>query len=143
MSDTQAAIGYGTILRVATPEAPAVFLELGEITAVTPPPMSRDTVDATHMQSPEKWREFIAGLKDGGEISMDLNFIPASETDVRLREAQTEDKPSPVEIEFPNGSVWSFKAFCTGYEPDVPLDDKMTATCTWKVTGKPTFEDPT
>lgn len=140
---TEASIGYGTKFRLASPEAPAVFTALAEITSVSPPPMTRDIIDATHMESPDRWREFIAGLKDGGEISLDLNFVPGGATDARLRDAQTELEPSPVEIEFPNGSVWGFNAFCTGYEPESPVDDKMTATATFKVTGAPDFSDAT
>lgn len=140
---TEAAIGYGTKVRVATPEDPVTFLELGEITGVTPPPMTRDIIDATHMASPNRFREFIAGLVDGGEMSMTMNFVAASASTTRLLAMQTETEPSPVEVEFPNGSVWSFNAYCTGFEPDAPVDDKMTASVTFKVTGAPTFEDPT
>lgn len=139
---TEANIGWGTIIRVASPEAPAVFTAVAEVTSITPPPMTRDIIDASHMQSPDRWREFISGMKDGGEISIDMNFIVGSETNARMLAAQTEEDPSPVEIEFVNGSVWSFMAFCSGYEPDVPFDDKMTATATFKVTGAPTFDDP-
>ena len=140
---TEARIGYGTILRIATPEAPAVFATIGEVTSVTPPPMTRDIIDATHMASPNRTREFIAGLIDGGEMSCDLNFVPGSISDIRLREMQTETEPSACEIEYPNGTVQSFFAYCTGYEPSDPLDDKMTATATFKVTGTISFEDPT
>ena len=38
-------------------------------------------------------------------------------------------------ISFPNGVTWSFNAELTGYEPTVPVDDKMTATTTFKVSG--------
>jgi len=139
---TEARIGHGAKFRVATPEAPTIYLDLAEVTNIGPPPMTRDVIDATHMDSPDGWREFIAGLKDGGEASITLNFVPGGATDARLREMQTELEPSPIKIAFPSGSEWGFTAFCTGYTPQMPVDDKMTADCTFKVTGAPDFTDP-
>ena len=73
---TNARIGYGTLFQTGNGAVPEVFTTLAEVTNITPPKMSRDTVDATHEESPGAWREFIAGLKDGGDVSLDLNFIP-------------------------------------------------------------------
>ena len=36
----------------------------------------RYTVDATHMASTDKWREFVGGLRDAGEVSITINFVP-------------------------------------------------------------------
>lgn len=139
---TQARIGHGTILGIATVLDPDTFVNLGEVTSVTPPPVTRDILDATHMESPGGWREFITGLKDGGEMSVDLNFVPGSDTDDLLTAMQAEDDPRPMRITFPNGHVWRFTAYCTGYEPTAPVDDKMTATATFKVSGEPDFITP-
>lgn len=139
---TNARIGHGTSFALATLGAPSVYTALGEVTSITPPPIKRDIIDVTHMESPEGWREFIGGLKDGGECSLDLNFVPGSATDDTLVAMQVEVSPRNVEITFPNGASWKFAAFCTGYTPTAPVDDKMTATATFKVTGKPDFIEP-
>lgn len=139
---TEAAIGHGTIFAMATIAAPGDYVNLAEVTSVKPPPVTRDIIDATHMQSPGKWREFISGLKDGGECTLDLNFVPGGATSTRLELAQTEEEPSNCKITFPNGAVWYFAAYCTGYEPEAPVDDKMTASVTFKVTGAVEFQDP-
>lgn len=132
---TEADIGHGTTLEYAHPDTPEAFTAMGEITNVTPPPMTRDVIDATHMQSPDRWREYIAGLRDGGEMSIDLNFVPGSTTDVFLVNSQIENFPRPYRITYPDGSVETFDAFNVGYERGVPVDDKMTGTATFKVTG--------
>ena len=139
---TEAAIGHGTKVLIASVAAPLVYVEVGEVTSVTPPPMTRDIIDATHMASPNKWREFIAGLKDGGEMSLDINFVPGSSTTTLLVLMQTETEPRPVKIQFPNAEEWGFSAFCTGFEPSVPVADKMTASVKFTITGEPDFVDP-
>ena len=134
---TNAKIGHGVLFKIENDASPQVLTVIGEITSVTPPNRSRDTVDATHSQSPEKWREFIAGLKDGGEASAELNFVPGSVGDLLLNAQFDSDDPSVCEIGFPDGSTFSFNGFLTGDEIGVPIDDKMTKTVTFKVTGKP------
>jgi predicted secreted protein len=142
---TQAKIGYGAQFLVATLATvaanPPTYVAIAEVTNITPPPMTRDVIDATNMDSPNGWREFIEGLKDGGECSISLNFLPGSAGDERLRGLQTEGA-TPIKIRFPGGVEWGFDAFCTGYTPTVPVDDKMTADATFKITGEPDFTDP-
>lgn len=138
---TQAMIGHGSIFSIATADSPTDFTAVSEVTNISPPKLSRDTVDATHNASPEKWREYIAGLKDGGEMSIEMNFVPGSAGNTLILESFNDDEPMNCKIEFPDSpaTVWSFKAFCTGFEPDDPVDDRMSATATFKLTGKPSF----
>lgn len=135
---TQARIGLGTQFKIGNGAMPEVFTTVAEVTSITPPGLSRDTIDATHTSSPNGYREFIAGLKDGGEVSLDLNFVPGSATTALLL-AEIEANAGNKQIVFPGGEIWSFQALCTGIEPTAPIDDKMAATVTYKVTGQPTL----
>ncbi|MBR1230204.1 phage tail protein [Bradyrhizobium sp. AUGA SZCCT0176] len=139
---TSARIGYQTLFKTGNGAAPEVFTTLAEVTGITPPAMARDTVDATHEESPGAWREFIAGLKDGGEVSLELNFVPGGSAALALTAELDLDGPSAVknrQILFPDGSYFSFAGILTGFEPDAPLDDKMAASVTFKVSGKPSL----
>lgn len=135
---TEASIGYGTLFKIGDAGSPEVFTAVAEVTSITPPGMSRDAIDATHMESPDKFREFIAGLIDGGEVSFDLNFVPGGASTTLLL-AELEAPPGNKQVVFATGEIFSFVGFCTGFEPEAPVDDKMTATATYKVTGKPTL----
>jgi len=140
MSD--ATIGFGVLFKTGDGGAPEVFTAAVEVTNITPPAMSRDSVDATHELSPNAWREFIAGLKDGGDVSFDMNFIPGGATSASMMAEFALDSSAAIknrQIVFPDGSMFTFAAFLTGYEPDAPIDDKMSATATFKVTGEPTL----
>jgi hypothetical protein len=69
------------------PEAePAAYFEIGEVINVTPGEATADRIDATHMQSPNRRREYIPGLIDNGEASFEINWIPGNPTDVLLGE---------------------------------------------------------
>jgi predicted secreted protein len=139
---TSARIGYSTLFKSGNGASPEVFTTLAEVTNITPPSMARDTIDATHEESPGAWREFIAGLKDGGEVSLDLNFVPGGSAALALTTEMDADGSSASknrQIIFPDGSYFLFAGILTAFEPDTPIDDKMSASATFKVSGKPTL----
>lgn len=139
MPASNAMLGYGSVFQIQNENSPADFTDMVEVTSITPPSASLDQIDVTHMQSPDRRREFISGLIDGGECSFDINFIPGNTTDDRLFELLNlpvgVSRRRTCKISFPNGVTWTFDAELTNYEPSVPFDDKMTATVTFKVTG--------
>lgn len=142
MADTAADIGYGTTFSTGDGASPEVYTELAEVTKITPPNISRDAVEATHMKSPNAWREFIAGLKNGGDVSLEINYDPngaaATSFMAELGLSGVNAKKNR-KITFTDGTVWSFKGILTAFEPDAPIDDRMVASVTFKVTGEPTF----
>lgn len=137
MSD--AFIGYGSVLKVHDDGSPPQYVSVGEVTDITPPSATVDQVDVTHMQSPNRRREFIDGLVDGGECSFTLNYVPNSAGDVLLRGILAtpvgESRVRSIQITYPNGAIDTFDGNLQSYEPTLPTDDKATATVTFKVTG--------
>lgn len=139
MAEAQAMLGYGSVFQIQTENSPDSYVDLLEVTNITPPSTTLDQVDVTHMTSPNRYREFISGLADGGECSVDVNFVPGNTTDDRMFELLALPvgalRRRNMRISYPNGVTWSFSGELTGYEPDVPVDDKMSATITFKVSG--------
>lgn len=135
---TQARIGHGSLFKIGNGASPEVFTTVAEVTAITPPAMTRDSIDATHSESTDGWREFIGGLKDGGEVELTLNWVPGSATTILLMQEIGADAGNK-QVVFPNGEIFSFAALCTNISPEAPVDGKMEATATYKVTGKPTL----
>jgi len=134
---TTARIGYGSKFAVSTNDGGA-YTDIGEVFNITPPSDSFDMVDATHMQSPNRDREFIIGLNDPGEASFDMNFVPGSASDVLIRAVKAARLSVLCRVTFPNGATWTFTGLLMNYEPAVPNEDKMTATVTFKVSGSTT-----
>lgn len=131
---TDAMIGYGGLLEISDDNGVS-WTEIEEVFNITPPSSAVDIIDATHMQSPGRDREFILGLNDPGECSMEMNFVPGSASDTFLLAIKAAYKRVKCRITWPNAVVWSFDGLLTGYEPSAPTDDRMTATITFKVTG--------
>lgn len=140
MAETAASIGYGTFFHISR-DNEATWIDLAEVTNITPPNDKVDEIDATHMQSPNRTREYIPGLIDPGEASFEMNFIPGSASDLLIAEIKTAGERVKCRVTFPNGVAWKFSGWVSGYEPAVPTDDKMTASVTWRVTG-PTISTP-
>jgi hypothetical protein len=141
MSETQASIGYGSVVEMADVATPTVRTYIGEVKSITPPSDSTDTPDGTHMQSPNKTREFVEGLTDPGEFSFETNLVVGSASDRYLMVAK--GKKKIVTQTFPSGHQLIFTGIRSGYEKAVPLDDVMTATVTMKVSGEPVLTEPT
>ncbi|MDQ0349737.1 hypothetical protein J2S76_004188 [Ancylobacter vacuolatus] len=125
-------IGYGSLFEIST-DGGATWASPGQATSLTPPSFAVDAIDVTHMQSPSGTREFIPGLVDPGECSIEMNFMPGSAGEaIILSVLRMKVKARAT---FPDGESVTFDAIITGYSPAVPMDEKMTATLTVKVSG--------
>jgi predicted secreted protein len=138
---TSAKIGFGVLLKIEDDNSPQNMVTVGEITAINGFEITRDWIDATHSESPQGWREFIAGLKDGGEFSCELNFVPGSTGTTLLLAQFDKDTLSACEIYIPTSPAyeWTLNAGLSGFGFDAPIDDKMSNAVTFKVSGKPTL----
>lgn len=114
------------------------FTTIANVNSVKGPEISREAYDVTAHDSPNGWREFIGGLKDGGEVSVDVNYDP------RIHDPLISDFDDPTprnyRMVFPGtlGS-WQFTALLTGFSQESPVDDKLAASLTLKMSGKPTI----
>lgn len=133
-SDTTPKIGHGTVVTWNAHD-------IGYLLDIKGPSIKADKVDVTNQDSADRHREYIAGLIDGGEISLDVLLIPGDVTGqatfITDVQAGTERE---VVITLPDGSTtWTADAIPVGYDPSYPNEGEMKATLTMQVTGKPVF----
>jgi len=134
---------YGSLLQAGDGAVSEAFTSIAEITELTPPQMSRDEIEVSHYSSTSGYREFIAGWRDGGEVSAKANWLPTNATQdgtTGLLESFNDDVVHNWKIVLP-GSVAtiSFSGFLTAYEPDLPMEEQGSLSFTIKITGKPTI----
>lgn len=128
-------IGYGTLFKKKT--GPAAYTTLAEVVEFEPPETTIDSVEMTHMTSPERWREYKPGLKDAGETTLTYNLIPGVADDDVVTDAIEAGGLSEWQIEYPNGATLDVKGFFTSHSRATPLEDRMTGAATFKISGKP------
>ena len=136
---TNALIGWSTEFWLDN--ALGVLTQLDEIIAVTPPNPQVEDVEATHFLSPNRRREYIAGLIEDGEGTFEMNYVPGSATDDLIRAAVDDGIARSYKIVLPDGlNGWAIEGECIvkGYERNIPIDDRMTATLTVRFTGDST-----
>lgn len=138
---TEATIGHGSLVKRGNSATPTeIFTALGEVLSINGLSVTKDTVDVTHMQSPQRWEEIISSIKRTGEISVEMNFVPDGTTTDNCFADVNSNVPRNYQFITPDAAVtWTVMCHATGYEMGIPLDDKMTATLTLKPTGKPGF----
>lgn len=140
---TEARIGWGGKLLVATNNTEATLTQLSEVREVGFPQDETDEHEVTHLQSPGRRKEFIQGLIDGGEFTATLNYVPGGATDVLLTDAKDTGTTRKVRIVIPDDSGtgaadwnFTFSAFVKRYAPEnMEPNAPITATATFRVTG--------
>jgi lysophospholipase L1-like esterase len=131
---TQAFLGIGALFQNSAGGAPETWETIAESLDLMLPPLARDSIDISAGNAPGEWREFIPGMKDGGEISFQLNFTVGAYSSF---EAEFNQGIKRRRILFPNGYWFPFYAFLIKLEGSIPLADRVTAAASFKVFGQP------
>lgn len=141
MAATTGTSGFGTLLKRGDGATSETFTTIAEVTNISGPSESLETIDATHMESPNSYREYIPSLLDSGEVSLDLNFLPGNTSQTGLRTDMQNRTRRNFEMVFTDSgtSKYSFSAYVTGFEVSAQIDDKLSASATLKVTGPVTL----
>lgn len=137
---SNAVSGVGTQFRRWNGSA---WANLAEINSITGPTMTRDFIDVTSLDSTGGYREFIAGFRDAGTISLSMNF---TRNTYDAFKADFEDPNSHFyEICIPDAELTTleFEGLVTECPITIPTDDKITADVTIKISGPVTINSGT
>ena len=111
---------------------------VANLTNISGPGVSADTIDVTAHDSTDAFRGFVAGVIDGGEISLEGNLISAAAGNIILTElAARTSTTCLIQYSTAANACWKFEGLVTGFETDAPFDGKLGFTASVKVTGKP------
>tara|TARA_Y100000004_G_scaffold194468_1_gene259130 strand:+ start:258 stop:686 length:429 start_codon:yes stop_codon:yes gene_type:complete len=135
--------GYGVKFYIkSSSESISDFTEIGEITDITPPSITKDTIETTSHGSSQV-KTYIGGLIDFGEVSVTVNYDPDGATITKFRNlaklAGDGGTDSDFKVEYPDSSTEEFSGIVTGFEQSAPMDGVLSATFTIKVTGSITY----
>jgi predicted secreted protein len=113
---------------------------IGQLTSITAPSLSADSVDVSTLDSADGYREFIQGMRDGGEVAIEGKFYPGDTNgQAGLYDDFNNGTLQTFVITFPTsmGASWSFSGIVTAIESEIPFDDAIGFSATIKVSGKP------
>lgn len=116
---------------------PETFTAVADVTSIDVLDASAETLDVTAHDSPNGWREFVGGLKDGGELSMELNYDPAAHG--TIFSSLGEEQNMKITLPDSGAAEVTFAGIVTGMSAAAPFDDKLSATVTVKVNGAVTI----
>ena len=133
---TAADIGYGTTL---TWHSQLV----GEITRIGSVSLTLSKVDATTLEAPNKYKEYLPGLIDPGEIELEGWFDPDNAGQVLLLADLNDRAEQEWEIAFPaaiSSAKWSGNGYIVAFSAgDATPEGLVPFTATIAITGKPTL----
>lgn len=116
--------------------------ELVEVVSFTLPNGQTEQLDATHLKSPNRRREKVAGMIDDGDLQVVLNYVPGGATDLLLAQAHTEGDTRSYMAVIPRATTdWEIAgdAFVSGYDRgEIVADGIMRATVTFTLSGAAT-----
>lgn len=134
MSDTNPKAGFGTTIKYAAGTL------VGKLNSIGGFKLKAETLDVTNHDSADGYKEFIAGLKDGGEFPMEGNFIQNNAGQLALMASFGTGAVESFIVTFPDTSTWTFSAIVNGIEVGkADLKDQLSFAATLKITGKPVF----
>lgn len=141
---TDALASYATILKAGDGGSPENFATIAEVLDIGGPSLASEIADVTSHSSPNGWREKIATLLDGGEVTFDVNFIPGNATHSATTGLVADFKARTrrnYQLVFPDvaQTTWEFTAIVSAFEPSAPVDGALTASVTLTISGQPTL----
>lgn len=125
---------FGTEWQIGDGGGPEVFTAVADVTNIGVLDAQAETLDVSSHDSAGQWREFVGGMKDAGELSMELNYDPAVHGTIfdLLGGPETNMK---IVLPDAGAAEVDFAAIVTGFEAGAPFDDKLTASVTLKLSG--------
>lgn len=138
--------GFLTTLQRRTSTGPDVFTNVAQIKDLSGPSAQSDQIEVSHRDS--RWRRFVSGMRDGGEVSFDVVFDPdhASHDPLvtgSLWNLLEEGAVGVFRIVFPGvgtaTTTATFSAFVSNFEITSPLEDGTGGAVTMKITGAVTW----
>ncbi len=151
-------IGFGTQLQGGDGITSTGFSAIANVFDISGPELERDDVEVTTYDSTDRYREYIPGLREGGEITATINLVSTNASMQQLYHstaAQTTAGPASStsadvgsfesntnrfwRIVGPASDYWQFQGYVKGLVQAQPIDDRRTWEATFKVSGRPIF----
>lgn len=118
-------------------------LKIANLTSIGEIGVESEEIDATDLDSPNNYKEFIAGSKDAGEVSLAGNIKDEANVEKMLALAESQSMEEWT-VEYPSGAKWVFSGFVKSFKDGEKTPDGLaTFSATIRISGKPTYTKAT
>ena len=104
-----------------------------EVKDISGPDESVDQVEVTSLDSTSK--EYISGLRDGGEVKIEANYIPTNSVQQATYADFQAGTTSAWVIDCVGAEQYAFSAFVKQWSPKNPANGVRTVSFTLKISG--------
>lgn len=110
---------------------------ISEITSIKGPGMKRETIEVTSIDSVGGWKEFIAGFREAGTLSLSMNFSRGN-LDLFMEDFESDDEQY-YEIVIPDADTTTieFSGLVTELPLNISAKEAISNDVTIQITGKP------
>lgn len=129
---TNAFAGVGTVFQRWSGQE---WETIAEIRAVTGPSASRDTIDVTSLDTEEGSKEFITGFRQGGEVTLAMNFTRDTYDLMKADFEGSREKDYAIVFDDIDQSYIEFYGLVSKLPLAVEADDSVKANITITITG--------
>ena len=140
---SQATRTMGTTLTKKKANSEQEDLKIANLTSIGEIGVESEEIDATDLDSPNNYKEFIAGSKDAGEVSLAGNIKDESNVEKMLALAESQSMEE-WEVKYPSGATWVFTGFVKSFKDGEKTPDGLaTFSATIRISGKPVYTKAT
>lgn len=135
----QATRTMGTTLTKGKSGDETADLKIANLTSIGEIGVESEEIDTTDMDSPDDYKESIAGLKDAGEVPIAGNIKDESNVEKMLALAESRSVEKWT-VTYPSGAKWVFNAYVKSFKDGEKTTDGLaTFTATLRVSSKPVY----
>lgn len=114
-------------------------LVIAHLTSIGEIGIESEEIDVTDLDSAGDFKEYIAGTKDAGEVSIAGNIVDESNVEKLMALANSRAVESWV-VTYPSGATWEFDAFVKSFKDgEKNVDGLATFTASLRITGAPVY----
>lgn len=141
MTASNAILGFGAKFKISDGAESPTFVQIAEVVSVGWPNIQAEDVEVTNHGSPDRTREYIQGLKDAGEMTITLNWIPGNASSDLIHGLLDTGTKRQMQVITANDYQAQFLGYIKGFEVTQEPSAALQATVTIRVAGSPVFTD--
>tara|TARA_R110000824_G_scaffold212432_8_gene398659 strand:- start:3061 stop:3483 length:423 start_codon:yes stop_codon:yes gene_type:complete len=138
---TAAAAGLGSEFKLGTNASPIVYTKVAEVLSISGPEISAEEIDVTSLDSTGGFKEYITGLKDGGTVSIEANWIKGNAQQITMRDAVASGATVNLQIVFADSpqTIATFIGKVTSFGMGADPSSQLKASLSVRISGAITW----